>query len=256
MGMHDRIKMVWRNKLLPMTTVRESHLTCSQYAEDMIFQRLLLPGTSGTYVDVGAHHPIKGSNTYRLYAHGWDGLTVDPNPAFAPLFRARRPRDIHIVEGVASKAGDLSYFQFSNDVMNTFSAERAKTLVADGHRLVKETVVPCRPLAEMVDEHLRGRPIDLLSVDCEGLDLDALKSLDLSTRRPTAIMIEDYGWLKHTQKLGAEGPLQGYLTGAGYTVIAQSGWTTILIANDWADLFERSPAYSAGRVQNGYLPGQ
>jgi FkbM family methyltransferase len=248
--------MVWRNKFSPLTMLRESHLTCSQYAEDMIFERLMRPGSLGTYVDVGSHHPYKGSNTFRLYAHGWRGMTVDPNPRFASLAQRVRPGDIHLMEGVSSQRGELSYYQFENDVMNTLSEDRAASLVAAGNRVCATITVRCRPLAEMVEEKLGERQIDLLNVDCEGLDLDAIRSIDLEVHRPTVLMVEDYPSLNSFQSHGKPGDLEKYLRQHGYTPIAQSAWTTILVANDWPVLFARSPAFAAERVQNGYLPGQ
>ncbi|MEI9928867.1 MAG: hypothetical protein WDN44_15790 [Sphingomonas sp.] len=54
-------------------------MTTSFFGEDVLLGRLLKTASSGTYVDVGANHPIEGSNTYRLYRQGWTGLTIDPN---------------------------------------------------------------------------------------------------------------------------------------------------------------------------------
>jgi len=236
--------------------LKKSQLTCSQYAEDIVFERLMDPCGKGTYVDVGAHHPIDGSNTYKLYARGWRGLTVDPNPRFARLFRRKRPGDVHLVEGASSKSGRLVYYQFQQDVLNTFSPSRAADLVAAGHAVIKESVVPCRPLAKMIDEHLGDTQIDLLNVDCEASDMDVLISLDPSLRRPTVLMVEDYDRMKSFQYGQKPGELQNFLRDLGYTPIAQAGWTTILVANNWQELFGRSQAYCIDRVQNGYLPGQ
>ena len=48
----------------------------------------LLRGATGSYVDVGAHLPMRASNTYLFYEHGWSGvcgtgLSVDPASGLA-----------------------------------------------------------------------------------------------------------------------------------------------------------------------------
>jgi FkbM family methyltransferase len=254
MGLRSRLETVWRNKFSPMRMIKHSHLTCSQYAEDIVFRRLFRPSNSGFYVDVGAHHPIDGSNSFSLYAHGWRGLTVDPNPRFANLFKKARPRDVHLVEGVASESSNIIYYQFSHDVFNTFSEERALALAREGNQIVKESVVSCRPLAQMGDEYFIGRQIDLLNVDCEGFDLSVISSIDLTVRRPTVIIVEDYKFLSSLQGKGENGDVQGYLRDHCYTPVAQSAWSTIMVADDWSDLIRRSGAYSAEIGRNGYLP--
>ena len=31
----------------------------------------------GIYIDVGAFHPFNGSNTYKLFKRGWEGINID-----------------------------------------------------------------------------------------------------------------------------------------------------------------------------------
>ena len=256
MALYDRMRMVWRTKNIALRMVRHSHSLFSQYAEDVIFRQLMHPSNHGTYVDVGAHHPFKGSNTYGLYLRGWRGLTIDPNPRFAPLFKKVRPEDVHLVEGVAREQGDLTYYQFDHDVLNSLSFERAQSLVQAGNRVIAESKIPCRPLGLIVDEYLSDRPIDLLSVDCEGLDLDVLISLDLEKRRPTALIVEDYAIFESFQTNSKPQEFETFLYDSGYRRIAQTAWSTILVAADWRQLIERSTAYRADRFSNGYMPNE
>ena len=51
--------------------------------------------------------------------------------------------------------------------------------------------VPTRPLGRIMDELLLKTRIDLLSIDCEGSDLDILRDYDFSRRRPGVIAAED-----------------------------------------------------------------
>ena len=50
----------------------------------------------GYYVDIGAHHPVKYSNTYLLWLNGWSGINIDPLPNVMALFDKYRPKDINL----------------------------------------------------------------------------------------------------------------------------------------------------------------
>jgi hypothetical protein len=47
-------------------------------------------------------------------------------------------------------------------------------------------------LRQLIAAHSPGRHINLLSVDCEGLDLQVLKSADIGVFRPTILVVEDF----------------------------------------------------------------
>src|SRR5262249_5075687 len=80
--------------------------TYSQFAEDLLIERLLGPRT-GFYVDVGCHHPVRLSNTYLLYVQGWHGVAIDANAAFGPLFAEFRPKDTFMHAAVSNTEEDV-----------------------------------------------------------------------------------------------------------------------------------------------------
>jgi len=166
-------------------------ISFAQYGEDLLVAVSLLPRSRGFYIDVGAYHPWIGSNTYKLYLRGWHGLTIEPNPEAARLFRKWRPRDCHVIEGVARNSSTLDYYEFRDKKLNTFSSSLAAEHVELGQSLVSKRAISCRPLQEIIDQQCRGTRIDLLSIDCEGLDYDALQTVDFERNRPVAILIED-----------------------------------------------------------------
>ncbi|MGI4731459.1 MAG: FkbM family methyltransferase [Janthinobacterium lividum] len=238
------------------TPRHERPSSVSSYGEDLLIERLLHPGPSGTYVDVGANHPYAASNTYRLYVNGWRGLALDPNPTFAEGFRKVRPGGKYITTGVARTAGSLTYYEYDQHVFNTLSEERAADMLREGTRPIRKRTVPCEPLATIVERELGDTPIDLLNVDVEGLDREVLESLDLRHHRPTVLILEDFG--RYLSFLRAEGmtEFERFVRDQGYQPIAQTAWSCILVAEDWRTLFKRSGAFSEERVTNGYLPGQ
>jgi len=79
----------------------------SQEGEDMILRRLFENQERGLYVDIGAYHPKKFSNTYFFYRAGWIGINVDAMPGSMKKFRSRRPRDINIEAAISDKREEL-----------------------------------------------------------------------------------------------------------------------------------------------------
>src|SRR5262249_32770188 len=68
----------------------------SQEGEDMILNRIFGEKKSGFYVDVGAYHPKRFSNTYFFYKKGWRGINIDAMPGSMKPFNAKRNRDINV----------------------------------------------------------------------------------------------------------------------------------------------------------------
>ena len=69
--------------------------------EDRIVRTLLWrKHDKGFYVDVGAHHPFRFSNTYLFYTQGWSGINIDATPGSMKAFNKYRPRDINLEVGV------------------------------------------------------------------------------------------------------------------------------------------------------------
>lgn len=58
----------------------------SQEGEDVILARMFEHQSPGFYVDIGAHHPRRFSNTRLLAEKGWTGINVDPLPGVMKLF--------------------------------------------------------------------------------------------------------------------------------------------------------------------------
>jgi FkbM family methyltransferase len=216
-----------REALAPLLRSVKS-MSFSQYGEDLLLAVTLLPTRQGRYVDVGAYHPWRASNTYKLYLRGWSGLTIEPNPHVAPLFRKMRPRDTHVVSGVAARPAQLRYYLFDDSKLNTFSEAQANVYINSGFKIIGELQLPCRPLQDILDEHGVDR-LDLLSIDCEGHDRDALESLDFSRCRPTAILVEDYDAFEKLKKGEGRSSIEEMLRGRGYVATGQAMYSTLYV---------------------------
>ena len=235
-----------REALEPLIRAAKS-VSFSQYGEDLLLAVTLLPNRKGRYVDVGAYHPWRSSNTYKLYLRGWSGLTIEPNPDVAPLFRRKRPRDTHVVTGVAAKQSALTYHRFKDAKLNTFSDEQVRSYLDHGIKEVDSLQVPCRPLQDVLDEHGVGE-IDLLTVDCEGYDLIALQSLDFDRCRPTAVVVEDYDAFDKLKNGQGHSDIEDLLRDKGYAPVGQAMYSTLYVKLD-ALKSRRDAAFRLPQVQ-------
>lgn len=160
----------------------------SQYGEDLVIDRLLGHPKSGTFVDVGANDPHFLSNTKRFYVRGWRGVNVEPHVVNFRKFLAARPGDTNLNIGIGSDEGVLDFYQLDPDQISTFSEKEAKRYMALGQRLVEVRKVKVEPLSRVLEDV--QAPIDFISVDVEGIDLDVLRSNDWSRFRPKLVCVE------------------------------------------------------------------
>lgn len=163
----------------------------SQEGEDMILKRIFENQQNGFYVDVGAHHPKRFSNTYFFYKRGWSGINVDATPGSMEVFNKKRPRDINIEAAIAREKKELTFFIFNEPALNTFDEELARSRDREKYSVVEERRILTRTLSEILKERLpEGQKINFLSVDVEGKDLEVLQSGDWQLLRPEYILVE------------------------------------------------------------------
>lgn len=204
-----------------------SRRSYSQEGEDLVLARHFGEQQRGFFVDVGAHHPFRFSNTQLFYERGWRGINIDAQPGSMRAFRRYRPHDINLEAGVGEQAGTARFFVFNEGLLNTFDEEIARLRDAPPFRIIETIEVPVQPLAAILEEHLPpGTVIDLLSVDAENRDLEVLRSNDWSRFRPRAVLVEVYG--RNLAELAVE-PISTFLAGLGYVPLAKTVKTVLFI---------------------------
>jgi len=199
-------------------------LSFAQEGEDLILRRYFERRERGTYVDVGAHHPWRFSNTYWFYRQGWSGLNVDATPGSMDAFRRARPRDRNVEAAVAGASRTITFFAFDESALNTFDPAAVESAKAAGYRVVEERELRTTTLAELLHEHLPGRRIDFLSVDVEGLDAEVLGSNDWDAFAPEVVLTETLD-----QGFGdvQASPVGRILGGHGYELLSKTVNTAI-----------------------------
>lgn len=163
----------------------------AQEGEDILLLRMLEGRQRGFYVDIGAHHPKRFSNTYLFYQMGWRGINIDAMPGSMRLFRRQRPRDINIETVVGRENSVQKFYLFNEPALNTFDPHLAEERVSIGYHIIATTQIQTRRLADLLTDVMPANcHIDFMSIDVEGFDLDVLQSNDWQRFRADFVLIE------------------------------------------------------------------
>jgi len=203
----------------------------SQEGEDMILKRLFGGQKFGFYVDVGAHHPKRFSNTYYFYKKGWSGINIDAMPGSMIAFDKFRPRDINIEKPISDKKQILTYYAFNEPALNTFSKELAVEYEKENYFIKFTRDIETTTLEDILDRNLpRNQDIDFLSVDVEGLDLMVLRSNNFEKYKPKIVLIEILG---NSFSEIENNKIADYLRQYGYFIFAKTVNTVFFVNNSF-----------------------
>lgn len=225
-------------------------ISYAQNFEDVMLWRALRHIRKGSYIDVGACHPVHDSVSMAFYEAGWRGTHVEPVPENANLLRQNRPDETVLEAVVSSHTGLISFFTIPESPgLSTASAE-----IADEHRSrgfkFQEVFVPSIPLST-VFQTLKGRSIHWLKIDVEGLESDVLKSWGSSKVRPWVVVVEST--LPLTQKESYKG-WEPILHSLGYRFVYFDGLNRFFVSEKHLELlpaFDTPPNVFDGFSING-----
>ena len=173
-------------------------------------------GTSaGYFLDVGACHPKKYSNTWLLqHRYQWSGLLIEANDGLAAILKAdRSSNNVRVIEAAAGEVaseellieyGPLSSLQRTSqsDIYAKYRSKRNTT-----QNLKTVTV---RTIAEILASENAPKFIDFLSIDIEGADLEVLKTFPFAEYQVRMICIE------HNFNTKVQSGITDFLSSLGY----------------------------------------
>jgi FkbM family methyltransferase len=197
--------------------------------------------STGTYIDVGAGHPVADNVSFWFYVRGWQGLCVEPQPDLARLYSRIRPRDI-VHEGLVGRTSGETSFHVV-DRLHGFSTtveEHARGAGKFGASF-KTVTMPMRRLDELCERH-RITDIDFLKIDVEGAEGDVLAGNDWQRFRPKVVVAEAIAPGTGEPNWSAWEP---YLLDQGYRFRLFDSLNRFYVADECPDVFERIPAERA-----------
>ncbi|MDC3376511.1 FkbM family methyltransferase [Candidatus Nanopelagicales bacterium] len=193
----------------------------SQFGEDAVINRLL-DGERRKYLDIGAGHPVRYSNTYSFYRRGWSGILVEPLAQNVQHASDVRPRD-SIVQAICGRddGAMVEIFEYEPYEYSTISQERVQELAQQGREPIGHHHVRVMSIAELLRSN-GDMEVDLLSLDVEGSEWEVLQSADWSHFRPRVAVIEE--WIS---PIAEPSRIFEFMTAHGYELAATAGFSSI-----------------------------
>lgn len=178
----------------------------------------------GTFLDLGSNDGVTLSNTRALAELGWCGVLVEPAPiAFRKLkslYESEKKGCFYLYNCAIGISNGNAILHDSGSLLKSGDTSLVSTLVpAEKKRF--ESVLTYEEVEVKVYRwktflnRLTIKKFDFVSIDCEGLDLDILKQMDLDALEVKVLCIEFNG----KQDLKAE--IDKIMT--GFNIIYTSG---------------------------------
>lgn len=197
---------------------RGAHLSYSAAGEDVVMHTILAHKNPKDifYIDIGAHHPVFGNNTYLFYRKGGRGVLVEPNDEYCKKIKKYRPRDSALAVGVGAKEGMVDFHAFKRTTRSTFSHEQALAWEHESGEVSVSEKKKIITLNTIIRDHCKGVAPDIVSIDAEGLDMEIISSFNWSVK-PKIFCIE------------SADQIQSFLEEKGYELKAKIFYNSIFV---------------------------
>lgn len=183
----------------------------SENFEELIIRDFFHDKRGGIFLDVGANHYERHSNTFYLEtALGWSGLAVEPQTHFAADYAQHRPRTRFVAMFAADQDGQTAtlFVPPDNNLV-------ASSTVSYSQRFATPdagTAVPTATLNTLLQQAQIDR-LDFLSMDIELAEPAALKGFDVERFKPALVCIEALPEVRQA--------ILDYFHGHGYVVVSK-----------------------------------
>lgn len=216
-------------------------LSYTQNLEDYHLSLAFAGQGSGTYIDVGAGHPIADNVSFWFYERGWQGVVVEPQAELIGLYPHLRPRDIAICGLIGHQSGETDFHVVDRlHGLSTTVEEVARQAMQFGvsYRTMRTPVVT---LARLCEQH-RMHDIDFLKIDVEGGEAAVLHGGDWRRYRPKVVLIE-------AVMPGSGAPAwdewEPFLLAQGYRFALFDTLNRFYVAQECPEVFARLPSERA-----------
>ncbi len=167
----------------------------SEYGEDKWIDENLVMLGGGRYLDIGAAHPSRGSNTAFLRDKDWEGISVDADPIWQQFWRPGK-----LLTAIVSPHPKVG-FDF-----NPTDPQLSRVDYAKKHKDAIPIMQLCSPIMP-----------DFISIDVEGHECDVMSGIDYMAHGPRVIVAE-----YNTKGIGEDFRLRDLLLSNGYRVVHQT----------------------------------
>jgi FkbM family methyltransferase len=182
----------------------------SEHAEEWIVRDFFKDARDGVFVDVGANHHQRFSNTYYLEtALGWSGVAIEPQTKFADGYKQFRPKTTFVplfVSDVSNQQTTL--FVTSVDLVASGSREFTESFGGSA----TPTPTTTTTLDDVLDR-LGITRVDFVSMDIELAEPQALAGFSINRFRPRLLAVEAHPPVRQQ--------ILDYFTAHGYSLVGK-----------------------------------
>ena len=145
-------------------------------------------GRTGYFVDVGANDPTLESQTHHLERAGWQGALIEPQPDLAARLKSEREVPVFAVAcSSPDNSGKTLPFYIAGPMSSLHRDRMAPGAVPQG-----VIDVPVTTLDRVLEDAAAPVPVDFVSLDVEGNEIEVLSGFSLESWRPRLILMEDH----------------------------------------------------------------
>jgi FkbM family methyltransferase len=199
-------------------------LQYSRWGEDSFLNNYFKDTANGRYIDIGAFHPFRGSNTYLLYKKGWSGINIDLNKTSIDLFKLARPNDTNLNLAISDANKKIKVYQTKDlGKMNTIDPKFASFFLKNYH--VRESC--SYNLNDILYKYnaSKNNRFELIDIDVEGSEYQILKNLNFNKYSFKLILVETHiGYLHFKQQ---SDKIHNLLKSKNYNYLKKFGETTV-----------------------------
>lgn len=210
----------------------------AQFGEDVILWEILGRPRAGFFVEAGAYDGVTFSVTHAFEAMGFGGILVEPNPAQVERCRSSRPGSRVVHAALTREPGEVGLLVVDHGGDQWLSRLESSPVTTPGRLRVTGRRV--RVPAATLDGVLAGAPdpFDVLVLDVEGAELEALAGWSRGSPRARLALIED------THRAAEIGEA---MRAKGYSAAGPLGCSTLYVLEAEGVLLSRASAILGGR---------
>ena len=198
------------------------------------------PFHKGSFIDIGAYHPTRISNTFKFYQRGSSGFAIDIGKEKESLWKRFRPRDTFINKAIVPNSFPHEKVTFlKGGTYGECTDHISGKGVINNENKVASQVETIRPqeLDQLVlnSNSWKRAAWRFINIDIEGYDTDIIRDLSLEALKPDIIAIEEFtpASISASEKLDwytSQSPTVKLLRGRDFALMSIAGPTLIFVA--------------------------
>lgn len=152
----------------------------AQARQDLIALFLNKFQHGGNYIEIGATDGVVLSNTHLLSRNfGWTGILVELNLHYFKKLMKNRKTDKLFNCAISNSSGnEVDFFETKYPELSTLRIDNEDAWLNERNIGVKKTKVKTLTLADLINNSGQESPINFLSIDVEGAELEVLSSFN------------------------------------------------------------------------------